>query len=119
MSNPIRIQATDARLERIANAFDLIRELDREMPGQVVSVFLYIASHDGCNKQALEQELGLTTASSSRNTDLLSSGRKGRATSGLGLIRKDVDPSKGRRKVLWLTDKGKELASLMKRTIYD
>ena len=118
MPNPIRTQATDARLERIANAFDLIRKLDREMPGQVVSVFLYIASHDGCNKQALEQELGLTTASSSRNTDLLSSGRKGRATGGLGLIIKEDDPGNGRRQVLWLTNKGKELASLMKKTIY-
>lgn len=119
MSNPIRTQATDARLERIAKAFDLIRDLDREMPGQVVSTFLYIASHDGCNKQALEQDLGLTTASSSRNTDLLSSGRYGRDTSGLGLITKEKDPSNGRRQVLRLTSQGKELASLMKKTIFD
>lgn len=105
-------------MEKIQRAFDLIRVLDREMPGQVVSVFLYIASHDGCNKQALEQELGLTTASSSRNTDLLSSGRIGRSTSGLGLITKEVDPGNGRRQVLKLTSQGKDLARLIKDTIY-
>lgn len=117
--DPIRTQATDARMEKIQRAFDLIRVLDREMPGQVVSVFLYIASHDGCNKQALEQELGLTTASSSRNTDLLSSGRIGRGTSGLGLITKEVDPGNGRRQVLKLTPSGKDLARMIKHTIYD
>ena len=106
-------------MEKIQRAFDLIRVFDREMPGQVVSVFLYIASHDGCNKQALEQELGLTTASSSRNTDLLSKGRVGRVTSGLGLITKEDDPSNGRRQVLKLTPEGKDLARLIKQTIYD
>jgi DNA-binding MarR family transcriptional regulator len=106
-------------MEKIQRAFDLIRIKDREMPGQVVSVFLYIASHDGCNKQALEQELGLTTASSSRNTDLLSTGRIGRETSGLGLITKEEDPSNGRRQVLKLTPEGKDLARSIKQTIYD
>ncbi len=106
-------------MEKIQRAFDLIRIKDREMPGQVVSVFLYIASHDGCNKQALEQELGLTTASSSRNTDLLSSGRIGRETSGLGLITKEEDPGNGRRQVLKLTPEGKDLARSMKQIIYD
>ena len=106
-------------MEKIQRAFDLIRIKDREMPGQVVSVFLYIASHDGCNKQALEQELGLTTASSSRNTDLLSVGRIGRETSGLGLITKEEDPSNGRRQVLKLTPEGKDLARSIKQIIYD
>ena len=106
-------------MEKIQRAFDLIRIKDREMPGQVVSVFLYIASHDGCNKQALEQELGLTTVSSSRNTDLLSTGRIGRETSGLGLITKEDDPSNGRRQVLKLTPEGKDLARSIKQIIYD
>ena len=106
-------------MKKIQRAFDFIRIKDREMPGQVVSVFLYIASHDGCNKQALEQELGLTTASSSRNTDLLSTGRIGRETSGLGLITKEDDPSNGRRQVLKLTPEGKDLARSIKQIIYD
>ena len=60
MPDPLAIQCTDARLDKVHQAFDMLRLLDREIPGQLVSTFLYIASHDGCHKQALEQELGLT-----------------------------------------------------------
>lgn len=89
------------------------------MPGQVVSTFLYVASHDGCHKQALEEELGLTAASASRNTDILSDkGRVGRNAAGLGLITKEEDPSNGRRQVLRLTAEGKRLAQTMKLLIY-
>jgi len=117
--NPIRTQTTDDRLEKIHGAFELIRMLDREMPGQVLSVFLYVASHDNCHKQALESELGMTTASASRNTDLLSKkGRVGRDAKGLGLITKEVDSSNGRRQVLSLTPDGKRLAQQMKLMIY-
>ena len=49
--------------------------MNREIPGQLVSCFLYIASHDGCHKQAMEEALNLTTASASRNTDWLATGR--------------------------------------------
>lgn len=116
--DPIRTQSTDARIEKILSAFELIRLIDREMPGQVVSTFLYVASHDGCHKQAIEQELNMTTASASRNTDLLSTGRLGREASGLQLITKEVDPTNKRRQVLKLTPKGKALAQQMKQIIY-
>ena len=52
-------QTTDTRLAKLQLAFDSLREMDREMPGQVVSAFLFIASHDGCHLQALTDELGL------------------------------------------------------------
>ena len=116
--DPIRIQATDARIEKVLSAFELIRLLDREMPGQLVSTFLYVASHDGCHKQAIEQELNMTTASASRNTDVLSTGRLGREAAGLQLITKEVDPTNKRRQVLKLTPKGKALAQQMKQIIY-
>ena len=116
--DPLRNQPTDARLEKVQAAFELIRLLDREMPGQVVSCFLYVASHNGCHKQAMEQELGLTTASSSRNTDILSKGRPGRGAEGLDLITKEVDPTNRRRQTLTLTPRGKSLAQQMKTIIY-
>lgn len=116
--DPIRTQVTDARLERIYLAFELLRLRDREMPGQVACTFFYVASHDGCHKQALEQDLNMTTASASRNTDLLSKGRKGRGAQGLGLITKGKDPENGRRQVLRLTLLGKDLAQMIKQTIY-
>ena len=102
-------QTTDTRLAKLQLAFDSLREMDREIPGQVVSAFLFIASHDGCHLQALTDELGLETASRSRVICWLSDyHRLGKP--GLGLITKTTDPANRRRKVLRLTDKGKALA---------
>ena len=113
--DPLANQCTDARIDKVHQAFDLLLLLQREIPGQLVSTFLYIASHDGCHKQALEQELNMTTASSSRNTDWLSDGRMGIKHAGLGLITKEQD---GRRQRLRLTPKGKQLAKQMQSIIY-
>jgi len=85
----------------------------------VTSCFLYVASHDGCHKQAIEQDLGLSTASSSRNTDILSTGRIGRGAGGLGLIIKEEDKTNRRRQLLRLSPLGKDLARMIKQTIYD
>ena len=115
MADPLANQCTDARLAKVHLAFNALLLLQREIPGQLVSTFLYIASHDGCHKQALEQELGMTTASSSRNTDWLSDGRMGIKHQGLGLITKEQD---GRRQKLRLTSRGKDLARQMKSIIY-
>ena len=92
--------------------------MDREVPGQLVSAFLYIASHNPCHKQALEEDLGFPTASGSRTTDWLSSfHRLGKP--GLGLIEKKQDPVNRRRALLTLTPKGEALARQMKEIIYD
>jgi DNA-binding MarR family transcriptional regulator len=115
MADPLANPLTDARLAKVHLAFNTLLLLQREIPGQLVRTFLYIASHDGCHKQALEQELGLTTASSSRNTDWLSDGRMGIKHPGLGLITKEQD---GRRQRLRLTPRGKDLARQMKSIIY-
>ena len=113
--DPLADQITDARLDKVQQAFDLLRLLEREIPGQLVSCFLYIASHDGCHKQAMEEALELTTASGSRNSDWLSDGRIGLKKPGLGLITKEKD---GRRQRLRLTKDGKILAKTMKALIY-
>ena len=88
------------------------------MTGQVVSCFLYVASHNNCHKQALEQALQLSTASSSRSTDILSKGRRGRNKPGLGLITKVEDVDDSRRQTLQLTADGKLLAQQFKDIIY-
>ena len=66
----------------------------------------------------MEQELGLTTSASSRNTDILADGRPGRAAEGLRLITKVDDPTDRRKLVLTLTPRGKALAQQMKSIIY-
>jgi DNA-binding MarR family transcriptional regulator len=92
--------------------------MDREIPGQLVSAFLYIASHNPCHKQALEQDLGFAVASSSRTTDWLSDHHR-LGKKGLGLIKKYPDPLNRRRVVLALSPKGEALIRQMKELIYD
>ena len=77
---------------------------------------LYIASHNPCHKQAIEEDCSLTTASSSRMIDLLADGygRKGVMTPGLGLITKYTDPGNKRRHMCKLTPKGEQLVHLIK-----
>ena len=115
----LRARLTDPASAKILRAFELLRMLDREMPGQCVSTFLYVASHDGCHKQAIEDELALSTAASSRNTDLLSTGRIGNRRSGLELISKEYDPMNRRRQIMRLTAKGKQVINQMKLCLYD
>lgn len=114
--DPLRKTITCTTLARLADAFDQLRMLDREMPGQVVSAFLYVSSHDGCHKHAMELALELKSASGSRVTDWLSDyHRLGKP--GLGLITKKVDPTCRRRQILQLTSKGKELAQVFRDAV--
>ena len=107
--DPLARQLTNPRLGRLLEALELFRVLDREVPAQVISTFLYVASHNPCHKQALEQDLGFTTASASRNTAWLSDQHRLKKP-GLGLIHKYKDPSNNRRVLLALTEKGEELS---------
>lgn len=115
--DPIRRQLTDPQIERLLKVINAIRVLDREMPGQVLATFLYVASHDDCHKPAMEQDLNFTTASGSRNTDWLSKyHRLGKP--GLDLIVKEPDPTNRRRTTLRLTPKGKQLIHHIKELLY-
>ena len=111
--DPLRKQLTDDRLINLLKALEYLRtEVAPKMdhiPLQVVSAFLYVASHNECHKQQIEQVFGLSVAAGSRCTDFLcEENRLGK--DGLGLITKEVDPSNRRRQVLRLTQKGKKTA---------
>jgi hypothetical protein len=100
-------------MAQVLKAFELLRLMDREIPGQLVSTFLYIASHNPCHKQALEEDLDLSVSSSSRLVDWLSHyHRLGKP--GLGLVTK----TNFRRVIVSLTPKGESLARQMKEHLY-
>lgn len=118
-----QIRPSDPQMDKILKAIEIIRDLDREsksqeLPIQVVSLFLYIASRNNCNKQSAEDHLTMSKASASRNTDWLSrthyNGRPG-----LNLIRKEVDPDDRRKSTLRLTRKGRDLVEKLTSTLYD
>lgn len=103
---------------RLLKAVERLRILDREVPGQVVSCFLYIASHNPCHKEALEEDLGFTTASSSRNIDWLTNKHR-LSKPGMGIIIKQRDPTNGRRLILKLSPKGEELIASLTSDLYE
>ena len=116
--DPLKRQQTSARTAKVLKAFELLRLMDREIPGQLVSAFLYVASHNPCHKQAMEEDLGLKPASGSRLIDWLSEyHRLGKP--GLGLVVKTKDPLNHRRLLVELTPKGESLARQMRELIYD
>ncbi len=116
--DPLNRQVTCSTTTRLLGVAEIFRELDREVPAQVLAVYLYVASHNGCHSQAMMEDLELTGASASRNTDWLS--KKHRlGKPGLNLIRKEVDESNKRRHTLWLTPKGKELLTQINQLLHD
>ncbi len=113
--NPLRSQITNRKIEKLYRINQLIRLLDNDITPIAVSCFLYVASHDNCHKQVMEESLNLSTSSGSRNTDFLTDLRRkypnGKRKPGLNLITKTPDPENRRRTILTLTSKGKDLTS--------
>lgn len=114
--NPLQKTLTCAQMDRILRVNDLLRLLDEDITPIAVSCFLFIASRDGCHKQAMEEYLDLSTSTGSRNTDFLSPvHRLGKP--GLNLIEKTQDPTNRRRSILTLTEKGRRLTTQIKRIL--
>ena len=119
---------SDPVVIKFLEADQLLREIDGVggtiFNAEAIGCFFYIASHEGCNKQAMEKALNMSTASGSRNTDLLSKNHRlktpeGNPRPGLDLIVKKTDPSNRRRQILVLTVKGINLIKKFKSILYD
>ena len=117
--DPLKRFQTDDKLTLLLTAWETLRITHREMPAQAVTVLLYVASHNPCHKQAIEEDQNLTTASCSRMLDVLDGPpRPGVKTQGLGLVQRYSDPSNRRRHLVKLTPKGESLVHLIKEIIY-
>ncbi len=101
---------------RLLRVHELFREKDVEVPGQLVSVFCYIASHNPCHLQAIQEDLGMSPNSTSRNTDWLSTHHR-LGKPGMGLIVKTVDPLNHRRRIVKLTPKGHQMVLKIKEIL--
>jgi DNA-binding MarR family transcriptional regulator len=116
-SSPLLKEVTDEVMWKLCRIHELFRAKDVEVPGQLVSVFCYIASHNPCNMQSIEIDLGLSPNSTSRNTDWLSSHHR-LGKPGMGLIIKKRDPLNSRRRVVELTKQGHQMVSKIKEILH-
>lgn len=107
----------DQQLFGVLKAFELLRLQDEQIPGQLVSTFLYVASHNPCSKRDVEKDLQLTSSSASRLLDWLSDyHRLGKP--GLGLIVKTKNNMDMRLIDIKLTPKGERLSEQFKELIF-
>ena len=114
--DPSRV-VTDFQMQKLAQAVELFRTHDKEIPAQVIATFLYVASHDDCAKVDLEKALAFSSASGSRNTDWLSEFHR-LNKAGLGLLIKYRDPTNRRKQIVKLSPKGRILVNQLKQILY-
>jgi len=113
-------KTTDLEMSKLLKAMELFRSHDPEMPAQVISVFLYIASHDDCTKVQLQDKyegLNMPSASASRNTDWLSHKHR-LGKSGLNWIIKYRDPTDLRKQIMKLSPQGVLLVKQLRDILY-
>ena len=86
----------------------VLRKLDSDMGVQTFHAFCAIASEEGIGITELAGRLDMSLAGASRNVQYLSKIRKA-GVKGLGLVVSTYDQHERRRKIITLTDKGKDL----------
>jgi len=113
-------KTTDLEMEKLLKVMELFRSYDPELPAQVISVFLYIASHNDCSKVQLQDKtdgLNMPSASASRNTDWLShKHRLGKR--GLNWIVKYRDKTDRRKQIMKLSAQGQFLIEQLREILY-
>tara|TARA_Y100000401_G_scaffold40085_1_gene30458 strand:+ start:223 stop:579 length:357 start_codon:yes stop_codon:yes gene_type:complete len=106
-------------MTRLLDVIETLRVLDVEMPAQVIACFFYVASHvDGCTTAEMQEDLGLTSASMSRNTTWLTGQHRSNPKRGLNLITKEVYLPNKRLRVLRLTAEGRKLANRLSTQLH-
>jgi DNA-binding MarR family transcriptional regulator len=115
-STPVLTVDPDAR--RLFDSLELLRLLDKEMPAQLVSTFLFIAAHGPVETQILSKATGMANSSVSRNTDWLSANHRLPNKAGLGLIIKEEHPTNWRTRICRLSPKGESLIRQIKERLY-
>ena len=96
----------------------LITELMRstgehEFPAQLMSIFYWIAAHDGCRQEDLRNAVNISASSVSRCVTWLGPAHRLEHRSGLKLVRRERDPDNYKAWRLYLTPKGKVFSNLI------
>ena len=102
---------TSSTLFKCFEIFEVLRiaAQEREMPAQLIVIFLWIASHDGCKQEDLSAAASISTSSVSRNVSWLCGNHRLPHRNGLNWVIRERDPENHRAWRLHLTEKGKQL----------
>lgn len=87
-------------------------DIDRDLPITVALVFAAIAKHtEGIDQKDLMEELGIGSSGMSRTVQTLAEVHYTKGKPGLGLVKREMDLTDNRRRLLRLTWKGRQLLS--------
>lgn len=89
-----------------------LRDYDQEMQLQTAQVFLEVAKQPGITMRELEERVGISQASCSRNVAALSKIHRLNKP-GMDLVVAHPDPVAAYRKVVYLTAKGQRLSETL------
>ena len=86
---------------------------EKEFPAQLMSIFFWIAAHNGCKQEDLIKECNISKSSVSRCVTWLGPRHRLEHRSGLKLVRRERDPDNWRGYRLYLTPKGEIFTNLL------
>ena len=86
---------------------------EREFPAQLMSIFFWIAAHNGCKQEDLVKSCNMSASSVSRCVTWLGPRHRLEHRSGLRLVRRERDPDNYKAWRLYLTPKGKVFTNLL------
>ena len=112
-SNPFSKLTSECAL-RAFYIIELLRSTgEREFPAQLMSIFFWIAAHDGCRQEDLAKACNMSTSSVSRCVTWLGPRHRIETRSGLKLVKRERDPNNHRAWRLFLTPKGRVFTNLL------
>jgi DNA-binding MarR family transcriptional regulator len=95
---------------------EILRDVDGEMPMQMAHCLLCVALRPGLTMQNLSEMTGLSQSSSSRNIQTLGEWHR-HGKPGYNLVQAVDDPVDTRRKIMFLTPKGKQVLKRLLSTL--
>ena len=88
---------------------------EKEFPAQLMSCFLWIASHNGCRQEDLQKACSISPGAVSRNVSWLGQKHRFDHRSGLKLVRREKDPENYKAWRLYLTPRGEIFLNVLEQ----
>jgi len=90
-------------------------EVGMDVPLQTIRTFLFVAHSGSCNQKQIEEALGFSNASASRNVSFWASIRFDHKP-GMNFIARVEDPNDRRYRILTLTKTGREFMDRLRKS---